>query len=61
MKYVTIRFKSGINLRPFQSGDVAGVTYIDKREGVMSIHGSKELAEQAVEKFWSKRGYKGSR
>ena len=61
MEYVTIRFKSGINMRPRQEGDVSGVVKVDRREGVLSIHPTKELASAVLEKFWADRGYKGSR
>lgn len=60
MKYVTIRFKSGINMRPFAEGDLAGVVKVDRREGVLATHATKELAQAVVERFWADRGYKGS-
>lgn len=60
MEFVTIRFKSGINVRPRLEGDVSGVVREDRREGMLTIHPSQELANAVVEKFWKDRGYKGS-
>lgn len=52
-KFITLTTKNGISMRPFHSGDKAG----ESKEGILRIHGSRELACARMDKFWASRGY----
>lgn len=55
-KFVTITSARGISMRPAKAGDKAG----EVKDGVMSIHGSRELACARMNKFWEARGFKNT-
>lgn len=52
-KFVTITGNKNIIMRPFCAGDKAGET----KDGRMRIHGSRELADIQMTKFWEARGF----
>lgn len=52
-KFVTVRNAHGISARPATSADKAGETKL----GIVSIHGSLELAYSSMDKFWKAHGF----
>lgn len=53
-KFVTVTSNHGISMRPATSADKAG----EIKEGRLRIHGSRELACAAMDKFWAAHGFK---